>query len=119
MTLTFTDLAEDLRRIELAGRLDVEGAGIVDIQFNALVATRRHLVIVDLTRVDFMASLGLGLLVRAARAVRLRDGNLVLLNPQPNVEKVLVSTRLDQVLPICRDLVQAETVVRSAPPQVV
>lgn len=116
MTLTYTDLGTDLRRIELSGRLDLEGTNSVDVRFHALVVTRRQLVIVDLTNVDFLASLGLAMLVRAARAVRLREGNMVLLAPKPNVEKALTSMRLTDVLPVCRDLPEAEAVLRTMPP---
>lgn len=116
MTLTYTDLGTDLRRIELSGRLDLAATNSVDVKFHALVATRRQLVIVDLANVDFMASLGLAMLVRAARAVRLREGNMVLLAPRPNVEEVLISTGLSGVLAVCRDLQEAESVLRSMPP---
>jgi len=107
MELTYADLENGVRKIDLKGRFDIEGASSIDLKFTALAATRRAFLVIDLTLVDFIASLGVATLVRSAKAARLRKGNLVLLNPQPNVAKVLAATRIDQVLPVCANLDEA------------
>ena len=114
MELAYADLENGVRKIDLKGRLDIEGANEIDLKFTALTATQRALLVIDLTEVDFIASLGIATLVRNAKAAKLREGNLVLLNPQPNVAKVLASTRIDQVLLVCRDLDEACMRVREA-----
>ena len=115
MEFIHEDLEDGLRKIDLVGRFDLEGANEIDLGFTSLVATQKSFVIVDLSRVDFIASLGISVLVRNARAVRLRAGNLVLLNPQPNVARVLASTRIDQILAVCQTLEEARLQLRSAP----
>jgi anti-anti-sigma factor len=65
--------------------------------------------------VEFMASMGIAALVRSARAVRLRGGNLVLVNPRPNVAQVLVAMRIEQLLPVCGTLDEAHAAVRAIP----
>jgi anti-anti-sigma factor len=107
MELAYTDLANGVRKIDLKGRLDIEGATAIDLNFTALAAARQAFLVIDLTHVDFIASLGIATLVRNAKAAKLRKGNLVLLNPQPNVAKVLAATRIDQVLSVCGDLQEA------------
>src|SRR5262245_13768427 len=102
MDLTYFD-ADGIRTITLQGRMDLEGANAIDLRLTALVATDRTFVVVDLTGVEFMASMGLATLVRGAKAVRLRQGNLVLFNPTPPVRHVLASTRIDQVLGVYHD----------------
>jgi len=116
MELVYTDLENGVRKVDLKGRLDIEGADAIDLKFTAISATARAFVVVDLSEVDFIASLGIATLVRNAKAARLRAGNLVLLNPQPNVAKVLASTRIDQVLRVCSDLQQACAVVLGGAP---
>jgi anti-anti-sigma factor len=116
MELVYSDLADGARKIDLTGRLDLEGAESIDLRFTALTSTRQSFVIIDLAGVEFLASMGIASLVRNARAVRLRGGNLVLLNPRPSVAQVLVSTRIDHLLPICRSLDEALAVVRALPP---
>jgi anti-anti-sigma factor len=69
MDLTYEDLEDGVRRISLAGRMDVEGAREVDLKFTSLTASRQAFVIIDLTLVDFLSSLGLGTLVRSANVI--------------------------------------------------
>ena len=116
MKLTSTDLPDGVRKIDLSGRLDLEGADAIDLKLTVLVSSRRTFAVVDLTAVDFLASIGIATLVRNAKAVRLREGNMVLLNPQPNVAKVLASTRIDQMIPVCYSLDEAQRLVRAQPP---
>jgi anti-sigma B factor antagonist len=119
MKLTYSDLADGARKIDLAGRLDIEGAEVIDLRFTTLTSTGQTFVIVDLAGVELLASIGIATLVRNARAVRLRGGNMVLLNPRPNVTQVLTSTRIDQVLPIYQTLEEACAAVRAAPPALI
>lgn len=115
MTLTATRLPSGVLKIDLAGRLDIEGANAIDLQFTVLVSAQQTLAVVDLTDVDFLASLGIATLVRNAKSNRLRKGNLVLLNPRPNVAQVLASTRVDQVVPVCYGLDEAIARVQAIP----
>jgi anti-sigma B factor antagonist len=111
--LTSVDLPDGIRKIDLSGRLDI--AGEIDLKFTVLMSARQAFAVVDLSGVDFLASIGLATLVRGAKTARLRGGNMVLLNPQSNVAKVLASSRIDQVIPVCHDLDHALTVVRLGP----
>jgi anti-anti-sigma factor len=116
MQMTYTDLPDGVRKIDLVGRLDIEGANIIDLPFTALVSTQRCFVVIDMEAVEFLASIGIATLVRNAKALRLREGYMVLLNPRPNVAKVLAMTRIDQVLPVFQSLDEARRAVRSVPP---
>jgi anti-anti-sigma factor len=118
MELAYVDLDDGIRKIDLKGRLDLEGANAIDLKFTALSATQKNYIIVDLSGVDFIATLGIATLVRNAKAARLRMGNLVLLNPQQNVANVLRTTRIDQIVTVCQDLDQARVQVRATAPQV-
>jgi hypothetical protein len=60
MDLTYEDLEDGIRRIKLAGRMDVEGSREIDLKFTSLTASRQAFVIVDLSLVDFLSSIGLG-----------------------------------------------------------
>ena len=100
MELSYEDLDNGVRRIRLAGRMDVDGARDIDLKFTTLTAVKQAFVIVDLALVDFLSSLGLGTLVRSAKAQMSRQGKFVLLSPQPNVAKVLEMTQVDQILPV-------------------
>ena len=116
MELTYEDLEDGVRRIRLAGRMDVDGSREIDLKFTTLTATRQAYVIIDLALVDFLSSLGLGTLVRCAKAQFSRHGKVVLLSPQPNVAKVLETTQVDQILPVLYDFDEARRAVAPAGP---
>ncbi len=67
--------------------------------FELIDGGSRHIV-VDLARVSFMDSQGLGALVRTAVRLRPLEGQLALRSPRPNVCKILEITGLGGVLPV-------------------
>ncbi|MFZ4806095.1 MAG: STAS domain-containing protein [Hyphomicrobiaceae bacterium] len=97
-------------RMVLAGRMDIEGATATDMQFSIIAGSKKK-VIVDLTSVDFMASLGMRTLIMSAKSIASKGGKMVLLAPQPGVEKVLKSSGVDTVIPIAPDLAAATALV--------
>lgn len=81
----------------LVGRMDIEGAQTIEEPFRVLTRLRRALV-VDLSQVSFMASMGLRTLMVGARAQSELGGRLVLASPQPNVEKVLKESGIGDII---------------------
>jgi anti-sigma B factor antagonist len=114
MELTYEDLEDGIRRVNLVGRLDVEGSHEIDLKFTSLTASRQAFVIVDLSLVEFLSSLGLGALVRSAKAQMSRQGKMVLLSPQPHVARVLQTTQVDQIVQVFYDVEKALDAVRPA-----
>lgn len=109
MKFEVVDLEGGITKVTLAGRLDIDGAAAVERELNA-TAARNDRVVVDLSQVTFLASLGIRALVTGAKATAANGGKLLLLNPQPNVEKVLRTTNVDKVMPIVRDLEEVAAV---------
>jgi anti-anti-sigma factor len=102
MDLNVTELEDGITQIALSGRLDVEGALKIDGEFNQIAEEKKNL-LVDLSGVTFIASLGIRTLITGAKATANNGGKMVLLNPQPNVERVLRTSRVDTVIPIIDD----------------
>ncbi|HEX7793959.1 MAG TPA: STAS domain-containing protein [Vicinamibacterales bacterium] len=88
----------DIAVIDCNGRI-VEGAESAALyqQVRDLLATHRFFVL-DLRKVSFVDSSGLGLLVRLLSRVRGMAGDLKLCGVGPNIEKTLTLTRLGAVL---------------------
>lgn len=84
----------------LNGRLDVTGAGQIELKFNALAGARKALV-VDLSQVSFVASMGIRLLLIAGKTVTAKGGKMALLAPVPEVETVLKTAGINTIIPIC------------------
>ena len=109
MKLLISELDNGITKVTLEGRLDVDGALKIDSEFNKIAEERKNL-LVDLSNVPFIASLGIRTLITGAKATANNGGKLVLLNPQSNVEKVLRTSRVDTVLPIISDATDLESV---------
>ena len=103
MTLSVADIENGVTKVSLSGRLDIDGTLKIDGEFNKIANGKKN-VLVDLSAVTFIASLGVHMLVNAATATINNGGKLVLLNPQPNVEKVLRTCRVDTLMPITHDM---------------
>lgn len=91
---------EQLSKISLSGRLDMQGAQEIDLEFTALVVTPGGKVVVDIGNVSFLASLGLRCLLTSAKALSKKGGKMVLSSPQPNVAEVLKVSGIYQIIQI-------------------
>lgn len=103
MKVSVSQPKENISHIVLDGRLDVTGTQAVEVEFNAMVAAAKC-VIVDLSRVPFIASLGIRLLVAGAQAQSKLGGKLVLMGPDELTRKILKTTGIDQLIPVFNGL---------------
>lgn len=97
MHIEITSLAPEIALIALSGRLDIAGAAQVEAEFAEQVA-RSRVVVVDLSQTPFVASIGIRLLLANAKALSRRDGSMLLCGCDPQVERVLRSTGVDQLI---------------------
>lgn len=93
-------------KIALAGRMDVQGTQEIDLKFTGYTANQQA-VIVDMSAVEFLASIGIRTLLLAAKAISRRGGKVAILNPDSNVTSVLEMAGIDTLIPIFRSLDEA------------
>jgi anti-sigma B factor antagonist len=86
--------------LEIGGEVDVYTAPKLRERLMAMVNGGDKHVVVDLGRVEFLDSTGLGVLVGAHRRLRARDGSLDLVCPHERLLKVFRITGLDNVFDI-------------------
>ncbi len=89
MKMASETLAGGIEKIQLEGRLDIAGCQEIEIKFPAMAASPKKYIVVDLSGVTFLTSIGIRLLLTTARSVKGRGGKLVLFSPDPNVLRVL------------------------------
>lgn len=107
-TIDFEEVNGQLRIIRLAGRLDIQGVNAIDTKFAFLAASQRHGVVVDLTGIDFIASIGVRSLVSNAKTQHQLGGRLVLLVGEGSaVMKVLTSSGINSLIPMYTDAERA------------
>ncbi len=109
MTIDFEDCKDNLRRISLSGRLDIQGTDAIAAKFTALAASAQRRVVVDLTAVSFLASIGIRALITSAKALQQRGGRMVLFTgDNALVSKTLEMTGIDALIPMFTDAAEAE-----------
>ena len=86
--------------VEIGGEIDVYTAPRLRERLIEMVGAGERRVVVDLGRVEFLDSTGLGVLVGAHRRLRARDGSLTLVCPHERLLKIFRITGLDSVFDI-------------------
>jgi anti-anti-sigma factor len=94
--------AAGVTNVVLRGRLDTAGADSIDLKFNAIAGSKRAIV-VDLSGVTLLTSLGIRVLLLGARAVKSKGGKLVILAPDANIRSVLQTAKTDTLVPVFDD----------------
>jgi anti-anti-sigma factor len=90
-------------RIALAGKLDVEGEGQIGNEFRQIVEGSHLNVLVDLSQVSYLASLGIRLLFAGAKSLAASGKKMVVLNPQPMVKETLLNSGTVKLIAIAQD----------------
>ena len=103
MELTYRELENQTRLLTLNGKLDVVGVGQVETRFAGHCSGDGLRVLVDMSEVAFMASIGIRLLVLNAKSVIKRGGKMALIVPPGRVRETLELAALDNILPMFAD----------------
>ena len=97
MEILFEQANDNIQLVRLSGRMDIEGTGAIEDRLVANTTTEDYArIVIDLSGVTYLASIGLGCIVRTAQAVDRRKGKVALLHPQPIVAKVLGESGVNQ-----------------------
>jgi anti-anti-sigma factor len=103
MELAIKNETEQITHLALRGRLDTAGVGEVDLKFTSHTVPRGKPLLLDMSEVTFLSSLGLRMLFTVAKALDRRGAKMVLLSPQPTVREVLVVAGFEQLMPMHED----------------
>jgi anti-anti-sigma factor len=107
MQIEVTPLGDECNVVRLAGRLDADGVDRVESRFTAAaVASNKH-ALVDFSQVDFVASMGIRMLITVARGMSNRNRRIAIYAPNQVVGYVLESVALGELIPIASDQDQA------------
>ena len=109
MAITYEDVSASFRRIVLSGRLDGPGTAEIAPRLAALSTVAKHRVVLDLTGVSFLASIGIRALLSSAKAAQQNGGRMVLLvGGNSAVTKTLEATGIDELIPTFADAAEAD-----------
>jgi anti-anti-sigma factor len=112
MNMSVIEAADEITHVVLDGRLDIAGAQKVDPHLIALAESSKALV-VDLTKVSFLASLGVRSLMLSAKTLLRRGADMAVCGANENVEKVLRATGFDEIVDLYPDFASAADALRN------
>ena len=106
------DDAGSIATFRLSGALDISGVGVVATPLADFAETKSGLV-VDLSQVTSVGSMGIRHLVAAAKVLARRGGRLILLNPTDLVTDVLINAGVMDILHVARSESEARAAAAS------
>jgi anti-sigma B factor antagonist len=83
--------------VEISGDLDLATAPALRQELLAQLSAGSRKIVIDLTDTEFIDSVGLGLLVAVLKRVRVLDGELAVVCPEPRLRRLFTITDLDRV----------------------
>jgi anti-anti-sigma factor len=100
MRLRTIRVDDSITYIALVGRLDVQGVSDIQYEFHFQTTGQPRSVLVDISQVTYVASLGVSMLLSAAKELARHGAKMVLLGPSEHVRHTLETSALHQVIPI-------------------
>ncbi len=88
--------------VALSGKLDIDGVKAIEEAFKNATAQKSS--IIDLSNVEYLASLGIRIFLQSAKAAQRNGHKMVLLNPRKNVLGVIQLANLDSIIPVVASL---------------
>lgn len=86
--------------VQVTGEVDVSTAPRLRDELSQAIADGHHELVVDLSDVSFLDSTGLGVLVGRLKALRLQEGDMLLVTQQDRILRNFRITGLDKVFRI-------------------
>ncbi|MBX9698861.1 MAG: STAS domain-containing protein [Acetobacteraceae bacterium] len=87
-------------RLVLDGRMDAPGCDRIETAFTAAASASGGHVLVDLTAVSYIGSLGIRLLISCARVVHRRGRRIVLFGAQEQPRDVFETVAIADLIPV-------------------
>lgn len=100
MEITVGEKKDDVTTISLEGSLDASTSSELKDVVTDLMGKDNHFFVVDLEKVDFIDSSGLGCLVGLFKKSRIGKGDVKLSNMSESILKIFQITHLDRVFTI-------------------
>ena len=88
LTIEIAPPGNGYQRVALAGRLDTHTHTELDAKLAPLLDSAIRSLVLDLEDLNYISSAGVRSLFKARKALAARGGKVVVVNPQPQIQKV-------------------------------
>lgn len=86
--------------LRIDGRLDAASAPLLERKINQLIEEEKHLLALDFSRVDYLSSAGLRVLLSETKKLKAKKGGLVLFSLGDDVMEVIKMAGFEKILHI-------------------
>lgn len=104
---------DDVTKVALAGRLDTAGTARIETRFTAVIVPPGQPAVIDLSEVQFLASLGVRMLLSTARALSGKGGRMALFGATDPVMDIIETTALNDLIPVVGSEAEALALVKA------
>ncbi len=87
--------------LRIDGRLDASSAPILERKLNKLLDEHHYSLLLDFTRVDYLSSAGLRVLLSASKKIKEKKGAFTLFSLQDEVLEIVKMAGFDKILHLC------------------
>ncbi len=87
--------------LRIDGRLDASSAPILERKISSLIDEDHFHLILDFTRIDYLSSAGMRVLLSASKKLKAKKGALVLFGISEDVGEIIKMAGFDKILHIC------------------
>jgi anti-anti-sigma factor len=112
--LVIVPRSDNVSHVQLVGRLDVLAMKEIDVRFHGETAAHGRPAIVDLSGLEFITSLGIGMLFGCAKSLRRKGHTMVILGSHGFVDNALRTVGVHEVIPLADTLEDALREVRGS-----
>ncbi len=104
--------ADGISHVKLVGRLDILAMKEIDVRFHGETAARERPAIVDLSELEFITSLGIGMLFGCAQSLRRKGHTMVIAGSNGFVDAALRTVGVNEVIPFAETADAAARIAR-------
>ncbi|EOQ97404.1 STAS domain protein [Leptospira wolbachii serovar Codice str. CDC] len=92
-----------IKTIEIAGKFDIESTEEFESIFAKLIEPNPSIVSIDMSRLDYIDSSGIGSLIKSLNSLKNKKGKLILVGMKPMIQNVFKLAKLDMFFEIMTD----------------
>lgn len=92
---------EDRVILRIDGRIDAATVTVLERKINTLLDEKHYNLLLDFTRVDYLSSAGMRILLSMSKKLKTKKGSFVLFSLNDEVEEIIKMAGFDKILHIC------------------
>jgi anti-anti-sigma factor len=106
------------KTLVLEGRLDADTVATLDRELDPVLASPVKVVVFELSKLEYISSAGLRSIFKAQRSMKVRAGKVLMVNPQPPVQKVFEIVKAVDVNELFRSVAELDAYLDAMQKQV-